>query len=47
MVEVVVEMIIFRKAPQIAILHFVEISDFGSSDRWHVVIIKIGATNLK
>lgn len=38
-VEVVVEMVVFRKAPEIAVLHLVKICDFSSSDGWHELII--------
>ena len=38
-VEVVVEMVVFRKAPEVAVLHLVKICDFCSSDGWHELII--------
>ena len=38
-VEVVVEMVVFRKAPEVAVLHLVKICDLSSSDGWHELII--------
>ena len=35
MVEVVVEVVVFGEAPQVAVLHFMEVSEFGSSYGWH------------
>ena len=38
MVEVVVEVVVLWEAPEIAVLHFVEVREFGSTDRWHEII---------
>jgi hypothetical protein len=40
-VEIVVEVIIFWQAPEVATLHLMEIGDFGSADGWHLIEIII------
>lgn len=37
MVEIIFESIIFREAPQVAVLHVLEVLHFSSSDRNHSI----------
>ena len=40
MIEIVVEVIVFREAPQVAVLHFMEITELGSPYGWHLIDYK-------
>jgi hypothetical protein len=35
-VEIVVEVVVLRQAPQVAVLHLVQVADLRATDRWHL-----------